>query len=167
MKKFLKIALPIILVGLFLVSVILYSQFPKETEHFVELVKEFFNQPLPIAGLSTLTIGGLILLIIKYIVSKSKYGQSQIAEVRKELSVAKEELKEYKLSLIEKQRVISNFALQQNNKIIELCHLIPNVKVNEFADKIQEGNIQFEKQLNEIDERIIEYVEKGKESSNN
>ena len=167
MKKFLKIALPIILVGLFLVSVILYSQFPKETEHFVELVKEFFNQPLPIAGLSTLTIGGLILLIIKYIVSKSKYGQSQIAEVRKELAEAKEELKEYKLSLIEKQKVVSDYIINQDGKIIQLCHLIPNVKVNEFADKIQEGNIQFEKQLNEIDERIIEYVEKGKESSNN
>lgn len=167
MKKILKIVLPILLIGLFVSITVCYSLYPEQTRNFAESLKEFASQPIPIAGFSTLTVGGAILLIVRYVISKSNYGKAQLQEMRKELADSKERIE------IEKERLLATqkFYLEEANKnrkdLVEVCKLIPNKKVNEFGNQIETSFSNLENELSNIDERINEYVAKGKEIFDN
>lgn len=167
MKKVLKIVLPILLVGLFISITVCYSLYPEQTRNFAESLKEFASQPIPIAGFSTLTVGGLIFLIVRYIISKSKYGKAQIQEIKNELANAKQEYEIEKAKALAIQKLYREEAIQYRQDLVEVCKLIPNKKVNEFGNQIEIGFSNLDEKLSKIDERINEYVEKGKETVNN
>ena len=166
MKKVLKIVIPILLVGLFIAIAICYAVDPEKTKNFAESLKEFALQPIPIIGFSGLTVGGLIFLLIRFIISKSRYGQEQIQQTRSELKKAKEEFLEERNKWIEIAKLYRSEALQYRKDLINICEIIPNKKVNDLGKNIENGFSKLDQELSKIDERIVDYVEKGKETFN-
>ena len=166
MKKVLKIVIPILLVGLFISIAVCYAVDPEKTKNFAESLKQFALQPIPIIGFSSLTFGGLIFLLIRFVISKSKFGQEQIQQTRNDLEKAKEEFQEEKNKWIEIAKFYRSEALQYRKDLIKVCEIFPNKKVNDLGKNIENGFSKLDEELSKIDERIVDYGEKGKETSN-
>ena len=167
MKKILKVALPILLVGFFVAITICYSLYPEQTLQFAEKLKEFANQPLPIAGFSTLTIGGLLFLIIRYIISNSNFGKAKLQEMKTELENAKKELADEQSKTRKLQAYYKEEIDYYKSATIEGLKLIPNKKVQDYVANIEKVDSAFNQKIKEIDERINEYVGKEKERIDN
>ena len=82
MKKFLKITISVLL----LIALIAYFMcnlvIPGQTKWFMEQVALVMNYPITIAGVSV-TIGGIAsYIIVKYVMSMTKFGRKELDQIK-------------------------------------------------------------------------------------
>lgn len=174
MKKAIKPILITLVVLCVVALVVCNFVIPTETKAFLENVIFFINQPLPIVGISLITIGGIALTIF----SRTSWGKKALKDLEEKVNnlVAKakayeeeakscaDEMKstneETKLILAEYKSELDTFAEQ----LAVACETSPNAKIREYAKTIRakkEGidTLYAEKKSNlakSVDERIAE-----------
>ena len=147
---------------------------PTETKAFIENVMVFINQPLPIVGISLLTIGGIVLTIF----SRTSWGKKALqdlvnkfnelkhdvdirtAEMLECVEKAEKNVEETKLILAQYKSELDTFAEQ----LAVACETSPNAKIREYAKTIrakkEEIDTLYAEKKNElaksVDERIAE-----------
>lgn len=147
---------------------------PTETKAFLENVMFFINQPLPIVGISLLTIGGIVLTIF----SRTSWGKKALqdlvnkfnelkhdtdiktAEMLECVEKAEKREEETKLILAEYKSELDTFAEQ----LAVACETSPNAKIREYANTIrakkEEIDTLYAEKKNSlaksVDERIAE-----------
>lgn len=147
---------------------------PTETKAFIENVMVFINQPLPIVGISLITIGGVALTIfsrtswgkkalkeledkVNDLVAKAKAYEEEAKSCADEMKSANEETK---LILAEYKSELDTFAEQ----LAVACEISPNAKIREYANTIrakkEEIDTLYAEKKNSlaksVDERIAE-----------
>lgn len=174
MKKAIKPILITLVVLCVVALVVCNFVMPTETKAFLENVMVFINQPLPIIGISLLTIGGITLTIF----SRTSWGKKALKDLEGKVDnlVAKakdyeEEAKscveeaekreeETKLILAEYKSELDTFAEQ----LAVACETSPNAKIREYAKTIrgkkEEIDTLYAEKKSElaksVDERIAE-----------
>ena len=135
MKKALKIIGIVLLACLFIAAIVLYAIFPSQTAYVLNNIWNVLNTPLPIVGITTLTI----LIFIWQIVIRSRYGKKAINDIKEEYQKRYDQLKADKDS-IEKERLENKEEINNiKNGFTYLCALIPNKKVNDLGEKFEKG----------------------------
>lgn len=174
MKKAIKPILITLVVLCVVALVVCNFVMPTETKAFIENVMVFINQPLPIVGISLITIGGIALTIF----SRTSWGKKALKDLEEKVNnlVAKakayeeeakscaDEMKstneETKLILAEYKSELDTFAEQ----LAVACETSPNAKVREYAKTIrakkEEIDTLYAEKKNSlaksVDERIAE-----------
>lgn len=133
-------------------------------DQFIELVKDFFNQPIPIIGCSV----GFALIFVLTIISKTSLGKKALVEMKNYFSSVKAEYeafkklhnqyvadKEKEITLIKEQcelliSQIKEEAKQRDAEILSVLSEIPNKKVQEKLLELKKQPI-----LDQISEEIV------------
>ena len=173
MKKFVKIFLFVLFLLGIAALVVCYIVIPEQTKNAVDIVVDYVNRPLPIAGVSILTIGGVAYTIF----SKTSFGKKQLNAIRKEFTELNGSFIEYKngaeeyynMALKTKEEVkaiLSAYTSEIDNltdKLVKVCETSPNKRINaiakEITDKTNEIKTTLNTELEKIDSNITEYVE--------
>lgn len=176
MKKFLKFLKVFVLVCLVLGALALvgcYIAIPEQTKNAIDIVMEYVNRPLPIVGVSLLTIG----CVIYFIFSKTSFGKKSLNAIRSELKdfteetnhkveVAKEYYEKAEQTKEEIKAILGAYTSEIDNLtnyLVKVCETSPNVKINaigkEITDKINGIKTTLNEELSKIDTNIKEYVE--------
>lgn len=118
---------------------VLYYFYPEAILQYMHTAWEWVNKPLPIAGVSLITIG---LFIIK-LISVSSFGKKSIKEINEKFE---EEKKTRELAEIEYNKLIENLkeelekAKQTAEKMREITYkvtqVIPNKKVKVIGEEL-------------------------------
>ena len=157
-KKALVITLSAICATIIAGVITCYFIFPAQTKQYAMTAWEWLNKPLPIAGVTTITI---CLFLWRVFVSTS-FGKRQISEFKRQVEEIKEE---YNLKDIEKNKVIAE--LKDKNEqlalrigeledfIEKMVVLIPNKKVKQLGEQFY-GESEKEKKY-----RALQYTAVG------
>ena len=155
MKKFLKIFTFCALISGLIALIVCYIVIPTQTKAAADVVVGYLNTPIGIAGGTTITLGCLVMIIIKMIYDRYK------ASIKSDLKAAKEyidqkyiEAKEY-YEKGEKLReetcymlsVYSTELEELSDKLVKVCKIIPNVKVNALGKEIATIKEETKKEL--------------------
>lgn len=133
-------------------------------DQFIELVKDFFNQPIPIIGCSV----GFALIFVLTVISKTSLGKKALVEMKNYFAGVKAEYeafkklhnqyvadKEQEIALIKEQceKTISQImeeAKARDDEILAVLSEIPNKKVQEKLLELKKQPI-----LDQISEEIV------------
>ena len=122
---------------------VLYILYPESTKSITKTVLNYVcEKPLPVIGISVLTLGILILKIISVtgIGNKSlkeckdhlAESKEALAESKKESGKTHEELTAFKEEMI---KWAVDFVNNHNNQMKQICSSIPNKNVKELGEK--------------------------------
>lgn len=151
-------------------AIVSYCIIPDNTKLFFDGIREFINQPLPIAIGSITTLGGILWVII----SKIGFGSRELKKIRENVEGFKtscgdykeEAQKYYELAKVEKQEIktiLTNYDSKLDNlenELIKVCETIPNAKVKALAEEIKATHLKLKEELKEDLDNIDEYVGK-------
>lgn len=146
MKKFIKWFIFWLFVCGGLALLICYIVIPEQTKNAVDVVIGYLNTPLGIIGGTTITLGLVLLVVLKAVVNyrKIKYKEA-LDEHKKELELTKQEIKkeidEYKEQVKEQLELAKteiNALTYVSNELVETIRLVPNKKVQERLDRYEE-----------------------------
>lgn len=132
MNKKLKNALIIIGVVLFVALITLYVIFPNEFKYTLTLIKDFVNQPLPIVGVSLITV----LIFVWRCFVASKYGKKALNELREENAKLRQENKEFKEDIETRFVGMENKISGEHEIIGKVCGLSTNQKIKNFGKEL-------------------------------
>ena len=143
MKKFIRVIEIILLVFVFVCGVALFIGYLVDKDYTMSVltsIKDFINQPLPIVGVSILSIG----IFVYEIILRTNYGKKAIKRIEedKEKALARIEEKELQVQIIAKE-VEEHLKAQDINidelkgYICELCGLNLNVKAEDLLKRIK------------------------------
>lgn len=160
MKKFLKIAL-IVAAVLGTGALVFYFVAPEMFMNMLDTVSFYLNQPLPIVGISVLTI----CLVLLKIFSSTSFGKKVINEAKKEVADAKTEFEVKTQKILEVEKNLENKEQEMKdeyqkkietvyaqfdyfeNSIFKSLKEIPNAKVQAELTKFEEGYKQKKEEL--------------------
>lgn len=172
MEKFKK-AFKVVLVALITIgcigAIVSYCIIPDKTKLFFDGIREFINQPLPIAIGSTVTIGG----VIWFIISKIGFGSSELKKIRENVEGFKascgdykeEAQKYYELAKVEREEVktiLTNYDSKLDNlenELIKVCETMPNAKVKALAEEIKSTHNALKEDLKDKLDNVDTYIE--------
>ena len=157
MKKVLKIIGLVILVLCGIALATCYIVIPQETKSAIDVVMEYLNRPLPIAGISIITFSACIFGFL----SHTSIGKKALATLKSEFSELRTQLVDketmaktyYELAIKEKEEVkailndYSNELDYLTEELIKVCETMPNVKVKALAEEIRQGKVKAKEQL--------------------
>lgn len=162
MKKFLKVMFGITLILLILGAIALaicYMTIPDRTKQAVDIVIGYADKPLFIVGGSTITIGAVVFVLIRYAAKKfvDNY-KKQLEDYGKGVDDKLLKAQEYRDSAKELYEntsiILQGFSSQiekVQNDLITLCETSPNAKIKalavEFKTKTEELNNEIENKL--------------------
>ena len=151
-----------------------YIVIPNETKLAMDIVVDYLNKPLPIIGLSILTLGGIAITIV----SRTSFGKKVLINFRKELDsykdtyqkcenkaleykdLAQKKYEETKAILVAYSTEIDNLS----DTLIKVCETSPNAKIKviaqELKDKVDNTKVELGTKLNEIEQDLPKYLEK-------
>lgn len=150
-----------------------YCTMPERTKYAMDIVVEYINKPLPIIGISILTLG----LVAYEIISKTSYGKKTINEVKKYVEEQKQICLEYKEKGEEYFKTLETYKEEQKavliaysteidlitEKVEKVCKTSPNLRINaigeELKDDIASSKQKLEENLNKIDNDLGSYLE--------
>lgn len=173
MKKAIKWTLFGLLLGGIVALSLCYIIIPERTKSAIDIVVGYLNTPLGIAGGSTITIGLVLGIIIKYVLQATKTSikdeLNEVKEFNAEVVVKAQEF--YELGL-QKEEEIKELISSQETKynelksmLLEICETSPNAKIKSIGEKAKQEleNIEQESQkvLNSISIDFPQY-EQGK-----
>ena len=154
MKKFLKIFAIAFVLSLIVFVFVCSLVIPTQTKETLNYIIDFLNKPLPIIGISIITLGGVVLFVI----SKIGLGSKKIAKLKEDFEEFKNEVekdKEYAKDCYDKalevhetiKAMLENF-YEQNDIIIEelikVCQTSPNAKIKAIGKEIEERQNEME-----------------------
>ena len=132
MNKKLKNALIIIGVVLFVALITLYVIFPNEFKYTLALIKDFVNQPLPIVGVSLITV----LIFVWRCFVASKYGKKALNELREENAKLRQENNDFKNETNNCIIELKNQIVNKDKTIAHICELSTNQKIKNFGKEL-------------------------------
>lgn len=132
MNKKLKNALIIIGVVLFVALITLYVIFPNEFKDTLALIKDFVNQPLPIVGVSLVTV---FIFVWRCFVA-SKYGKKALNELREENAKLRQENQEFKNDIETRFISVENKIIGEHEIIGKVCGLSTNQKIKNYGKEL-------------------------------
>lgn len=155
MKKFVRTIEIILLVLLIIAGVLLICGYLWAKDNTIEIInniKDFMNQPLPIVGVSLVTL----FIAFYEIFIRTKYGKGALLRVENKAKEEMDQLEE-KVAYIDSVKEETEDKLEELGKeneflkecLIELCGYSRNIKAQDLLEKIKGG---------------IEYGEKAKDS---
>ena len=161
MKKFLKI-FSIIFVLVFITFIVVCAfVIPEQTKNTFDIIVDYINKPLPIIGISILSLG----IVIFTIISKLGLGKKKVNQIEKDFN----ELKTYVNECLESsEEQIKNATLLKEyieafvkahsseldyfiNELIKACKTSPNAKIKAIGEEIE----QHLEELVDKDEEIL------------
>lgn len=172
MKKALKISLWSILGAGFIALIICYCVITEQTRLAADKLVEYLNTPLGIAGGSTITIGVVLFLLIKYALKLNKDKIRDLVEEGKNFVQDKESSAKEYLELAEKKQeetkvIITNYEERFElllNELVVVCETMPNAKIKALGEEIKgkyaETKEALKTELDNVDEYIKENTPK-------
>lgn len=147
-KKFLKVFLCVVLFLGLVALLTCYCVMPERTKEAIDIVVEYLNRPLPIIGVSLITL----FVFIYTLYSKTSFGKKQINEAKEEVKELKSKVNSYKEVIAEYKDQNENYQNEVNivvnganeridylcEQMVAICDKIPNAKVNALGHEIQE-----------------------------
>lgn len=170
MAKFIKV-LKIVLITLIVATlggfVILYCVNKELGKQILDSTIEFVNKPLPIVGVSFLVFG----LLVWKIFSSTIYGKKALAQMKAQYDEQVALIKaEYEVKKTEYATILSSYEHEIDvmyDSLIEVCDSIPNKKVKEVSNKlnneIAKVKTDLRKDFDEIVNSDVETLLKSKE----
>lgn len=145
MKKFVRVVEIILIVFAILCGIALlvgYIWFKDNTIEILASIKDFVNQPLPIVGVSILTLG----ILVYEILIKTSYGRKTLNKIADESDRQFRRLESKELDIRKIDKKVDDKLANQDKDIetikaylIELCGYSRNVKAHDLAEKIIGG----------------------------
>ena len=157
--KVFKVVFYALLFALAITFIVCLFYIPQETKDFVKGVMVFINQPLPIIGISILTLGFLIYKIIDI----TPIGRKGYNRIKEEIEKEKDKLIGYK-EVVEdkldkcKEKENETIALLNgfNDRVEELecyltkvCETSPNAKINALGNEYAEKKVELKEEINQ------------------
>lgn len=157
MKKFIKVFSYFFLVAIIISIALCYIIIPERTKLAFDVVVEYLNKPLPIAGVSIITLG----LVVYVILEKTKLGRKILSTMKNEFDNFKKDYAEQKEQLIAKEKELEVNKREQlaylssyNERIdkletfvIKVCETSPNAKIKALAQEIKENECELKDKL--------------------
>ena len=173
MKKFLKILALSLVLGGGVALVCCYIFIPTQTKCAIDIVMEYINRPLPIVGVSIVTLGGVAYAIV----SKTSFGKKTVNQLKNEFADLKDNVSEkqqmlvmyeekYKAMQEELKVALSGFneeLAKVESELIEICNTTPNAKVKALGEKIK-GDIydtrtKISEEITNINTNVKSYID--------
>ena len=169
MKKAFQIIGLTTLVGGLVAWLVCRCVLPQEVKEFLDRLVAYLNTPISIGVGCSITIGGIILIILRYtsIGSKGlKKLKKRIADVEEKAKQEKELAKEYK-ELAEKQKadvltILSNYSQRIDDLlgfVLKVCETSPNAKIKalgvEYTIKAQELKQELTTEIEKLDKDYV------------
>ena len=127
--------------------ILCYIIIPQQTKSAIDIVVDYCNRPLFIAGGSTITIGLVLYVIIrayaKYVLGKSK---DQLEYYKVKVDNLVDNAKDYEQIAKEHYEQLKNDLSNEDNKIeylvnylLKVCETSPNAKIKAIGQELKEG----------------------------
>ena len=124
-----------------------YIIIPQQTKSAIDIVVDYCNRPLFIAGGSTITIGLVLYVIIrcyaKYVLGKSN---EQLSEYENKVENLVANAKDYEQMAIEHYEQLKGDLSNEDNKVeylvnylIKVCETSPNAKIKALGEELKKG----------------------------
>ena len=115
---------------------VFYILNPENTKKVTESVFDYIcNKPLPVIGISILTLGFITLRVIQV----TGIGKKSLSECREELKEAREQREKSHAELLSFEekfdQKLDKLENDNNDKMRQICVTIPNKKVNELGEE--------------------------------
>ena len=139
-KKIILIVLLSLVVSLGIAYIVLYSIYPAKTQEITWQTFDYIcNKPLPVIGITTLTLAFVVLAIIKYAAKlktkKEDLLQLKIDGLEEKLKQSSEYAEILKKQLFELISATETKISQVDNRVHKLYETIPNKKVNNLGEQ--------------------------------
>lgn len=170
MAKFMKV-LKIILISILVLAggacLVLYCVDKALAKQILKTAVDYANRPLPIVGVSSLVLAGLVWKIFQ----ASGYGKKAIARIKSEYESEKQKMKEeYELKKLQYSAIISSYEREIDlvvDSVVEVCESFPNKKVNKVGERLK-GDVskikeEMREKFNEIVDSDVEALIQSKE----
>jgi len=155
MKKFLKIFIPIVIILGGIALAICYMVIPERTKAAADVVVGYMNTPLFIAGGTTITVGLVVGVVIKFIYDRYKDNvKKELNNIKLDFEAKKKEIEDkYNEQKIKSEEYLEKLALENKKlwemyitledahnisieAVYDLFKLIPNKKVQEKVEEL-------------------------------
>lgn len=147
-KKALLITLLCLIITCGIAYIVLYCIYKQQTLDITYQVIDYIcNKPLPVIGLSALTVGVILFKLISVIAKSKGFKYATLKEENKKL---KEELAETKREVNELAKMIKNGTDKAINFTKEVCDALPNKKVKMIGEKYGEERTDRSTETKEI-----------------
>lgn len=147
-KKALLITLLCLIITCGIAYIVLYCIYKQQTLDITYQVIDYIcNKPLPVIGLSALTVGVILFKLISVIAKSKGLKYATLMEENKKL---KEELAETKREVNELAEIIKNETEKAINFTKEVCDALPNKKVKMIGEKYGEERTDRSTETKEI-----------------
>ena len=158
--KVFKVIFYVLLFALAITFVVCLFAIPQETKDFVKGVMVFINQPLPIIGISILTLGFLVYKIIDItpigrkgfnaIKDEFKKEQDKIIGYRE---VAEEKLGQVQKLANEQIAILSDYSKEIDNLteyLAKVCETSPNAKIKALGEQLTTKQDELKQEITDI-----------------
>ena len=142
---------------------------PEQTKLAMDVVVEWVNKPLPIIGVSILTLGGVILVVL----NRTTLGRKLLSQLKEEIGVFKSENEKLKQEIIDKEKeletnkqeqiaFLSNYSQRIDKlteSVVKVCETSPNAKIKALGEEIKGTDKEIKKELDKKVAEIGAYTE--------
>ena len=143
MKKIVKIILLSLLAALGIAYFVLYCVFPQTKEITWQAIDYICNKPLPVIGISVLTLSFILYKLVKFIVNNKNIKINElkldIVKTKAEFEILKEnaeqEVNDLKEQLNTAVNELNDMIAFTNENVKEICNTIPNKKIQALGEK--------------------------------
>ena len=147
-KKALLITLLCLLITCGIAYIVLYCIYKQQTLDITYQVIDYIcNKPLPVIGLSALTVGVVLFKLIS-VIAKSK--GLKYATLKEELAKSEEKVAELKEEVKELKELVYSETDKAINFTKEVCDALPNKKVKMIGEKYGEERTDRSTETKEI-----------------
>lgn len=147
---------------------------PEQTKLAIDVVVEWVNKPLPIIGVSILTLGGVVLVVL----DRTTLGRKLLTQLKEEIGAFKSENEKLKREIIEKEKelithkqeqiaFLSNYSQRIDKlteNIVKVCETSPNAKIKALGEEIKGVDTKLKEELDKKVIEMSEYTEEGYKS---
>lgn len=147
---------------------------PEQTKLAMDVVVEWVNKPLPIIGVSILTLGGVVLTVL----NRTTLGRKLLTQLKEEIGAFKSENEKLKQEIIEKEKELATHKQEQiaflsnysqridklTENIVKVCETSPNAKIKALGEEIKGVDAKLKEELDKKVIEMSEYTEEGYKS---
>lgn len=162
MKKVIKWTLFGLILGGIVALSLCYIIIPDRTKSAIDIVVGYLNTPLGIAGGSTITIGLVLGLIVKYVLKATnnsiKEELQEVKDFNAEVVVKAKEY--YELSLQKEEEIKEVYSTYEDSfielktSVLEICQTSPNKKIQEIGQKLENSLTKLDEESQKVQAQI-------------
>ena len=165
MKKALKISLYVFVLSCIVALALCYLIIPERTKSAIDIVVEYLNKPLGIAFGTTITLGLVIIVVLKLVWDRHRDSiKSDISSYKAQIESEKSKLENEKRELTLKESEIKTilgtyetYTDKLTELVIKVCETSPNVKIKAIANEFKTTKVELEQELETKKEIVSKY----------